>query len=262
VAEPRPFSLVFLERVIRVDAVQCHRRAMHDRPHGETADDSQVAGFFAVGWLPGAYSEPRPWAGFEWSLDRPSAARPIGADAQDRQRNVWDFPRAWEVARRQWLALVAELRAGTLVVSGIHPISGARLALDPVEFTYRGRALNVSTSTLLDVDGRPLWTDLLVWEADPAPADPQSNKMPAESQFAAPQPAARNDSRQERAEQKRDTCQAAAKALIADNLLLANHPTTLARRVEQRCLPELQRLGHKKTKWSYKTVAGYLRDRK
>ena len=53
----RPLYAVFLEQVIQIEAVQCHREAVTD----ETAQFL----FFTAGYRPGEFD------GFQWSLDAP-----------------------------------------------------------------------------------------------------------------------------------------------------------------------------------------------
>jgi hypothetical protein len=90
-----------------------------------------------------------------------------------------------------------------------------------------------------------VWTSLVVQEA---------------GQVA--QPAARYNPRKEWAEKKRQICREAAGVLIDKNKRLQDRPTRLAQRVEEDCLTQLERLGHRKTEYSWKTVPRYLRERK
>ena len=127
----RPLYDVFLERVIRIDAVQRHRAAVTDH-------------FFSDGCLPESPDD------FRWSLDEP------GTFAWSRQpeRSVsLSMQHAWNAAVAAFKDFIKALKNGELIANGMFPATGVRYDLDPAEWTREWLILNVRNGDLIDVDG-------------------------------------------------------------------------------------------------------------
>jgi hypothetical protein len=125
----RPFYEVFLERVIRIDAVQRHRAAV---------TDENTAQFFSEGCRPGVYGD------FRWSLDAPKAF-------PRHEHFSLPMQHAWDAAVAEWKGFIAELVNGELIGSGVHPATGVRHDLDPAEWTRTDRILDVRNGDLHEV---------------------------------------------------------------------------------------------------------------
>ena len=120
---------VFLERVIRIDAVQRHRAAV---------TDENTAQFFSEGCRPGVYGD------FRWSLDAPKAF-------PRHEHFSLPMQHAWDAAVAEWKGFIAELVNGELIGSGVHPATGVRHDLDPAEWTRTDRILHVRNGDLHEV---------------------------------------------------------------------------------------------------------------
>jgi hypothetical protein len=127
----RPFYDVFLERVIKIEAVQRYR--------ADVTDD-HTAQFFEEGQRPGASGN------FLWSLDRlepfPSGAScggsfPLGGPnlpaAFEEPPFSLPMQHAWDTAVARWKAFIAALANGELIANGVHPGTGVRSDLHPAE---------------------------------------------------------------------------------------------------------------------------------
>jgi hypothetical protein len=224
---------VFLDRVIARDAVQRHRGAVREE---------YVEHFFAAGRRPSLWGDDL-WPLDEWPTPPAEDLTNYGGPP------AWSpaLQAAWAAAEQPWRAFVAALRSGTLVATGRHAASGVRGVIDSIEFARTGLVLDVRNGDLLDNKRRPLWSSLLVVQTGQAPAA-----------MTAAHESTRGE-RSEKKEEKARICREMAATLIDETPALENIPTTLARRVEQRCLHKLQQLGHKKTKY---TVGRYLLRRK
>ena len=132
----RPLYEVFLERVIRIDAVQGYRAAVID---------DHTAQFFAEGSRPGVFGD------FQWSLDAPEAF-PWGPIAPAEPTPVSPaMQRAWDAAVAAFAEFIAALVKGELIASGRHLASGVRCDLDPAEWTRTGLILDVHDGDLIQV---------------------------------------------------------------------------------------------------------------
>ena len=161
----RPLYEVFLERVIRIDAVQRHRAVV---------TDDHTAEFFAEGRRPGVFGD------FHWSLDRPEPFPlglvagvvflwgPIPPATSEEPPVSLPMQHAWDAAVAAWADFIAELVNGELIASGVYPASGVRSEIDPAEWTRAGLILDVRNGDLYEVrDGKRTvrWSDIVVWEA-------------------------------------------------------------------------------------------------
>ena len=143
----RPFYEVFLERVIKIEAVQRYR--------ADVTDD-HTAQFFEEGQRPGASGN------FLWSLDRlePFRSGPVAGvvfpsglylpAAFDEPPLSLPMLRAWDTAVARWKAFIAALANGELIADGVHPGTGVRSELHPTEWARTGLVLNVRNGDLLE----------------------------------------------------------------------------------------------------------------
>jgi hypothetical protein len=142
----RPLYEVFLERVIRIDAVQRHREAAVT--HAE-----HMARFFDAGRRTG------PLGGFKWSLDAPTAGDEPAPMSPAIQQ-------AWDAAVAEWRKFIAELANGEMIASGMHPISGSHTELDRAEWMRTGLVLDVRNGDLIEGwYGRPYGKHTVRWSA-------------------------------------------------------------------------------------------------
>jgi hypothetical protein len=127
----RPLYEVFLERVIRIDAVQRHRAAVTDD-------------FFSDGCLPGSFDD------FRWSLDAPETF------AWQRRETSVSLPmqHAWNAAVSAFKEFIKALKNGELIANGMYPATGVRYDLDPAEWTREWLILNVRNGDLVQVEAR------------------------------------------------------------------------------------------------------------
>jgi len=129
--------LVYLARVIKVEAVQCHREAVTD-------DDTTQFLFFIAG------CRPKLPGNFQWSLDAPEEDFP-GAPF-DLVINPISLPMqlAWYAAVAAFKEFIKAIINGELIASGSHPASGLRRELDPAEWTREGLILDVRNGNLME----------------------------------------------------------------------------------------------------------------
>ena len=133
----RPFYEVFLERVIKNEAVQRDRAAVTDEHTRE---------FFDAGRLPGAFGD------FPWSLDarKPFPYGPI------RPCHISGVPRPVSLGHAaRWDAAVAAVegvhsraRQRRTHRQRVHPATGVRSDLDPAEWARTGLVLDVRNGDL------------------------------------------------------------------------------------------------------------------
>jgi hypothetical protein len=122
--------LVYLARVIRIEAVQRHRAAVTDEYASE---------LFVAGCPPGRDVE------FKWSLDRPEASWGAVASASLPMQHAWD---AAVVAFKEFINAIIN---GELIASGMPPATGVRCDLEPSEWTRSDQVLDVLNGDLIDV---------------------------------------------------------------------------------------------------------------
>jgi hypothetical protein len=161
---------VFLERVIRIDAVQRHRAAA-------VTDNEYTAQFFDAGRRPG------PFGDFKWSLDAPAAGDwgPLAPSTGEKPAPVSPaMQQAWDAAVTAWRKFIAELANGEMIVNGMHPVSGIRTELDPFEWSRTELELDVRNGDLIEGwYGRPYGKHTVRWSAIVLqPAEPMSAAIP------------------------------------------------------------------------------------
>ena len=119
---------VFLERVIRIDAVQRHRAAV---------TDENTAQFFSEGCRPGVYGD------FRWSLDAPKAFP---------RHEHFSLPMkpALDAAVAAFKEFIKALVNGELIANGEHPATSVRHDLDPAEWTRANLILDVRNGDLIE----------------------------------------------------------------------------------------------------------------
>jgi hypothetical protein len=122
--------LVYLARVIQIEAVQRHRAAVTDEYASE---------LFVAGCPPGGDVE------FKWSLDRPEASWGAVASASLPMQHAWD---AAVVAFKEFINAIIN---GELIASGMPPATGVRCDLEPSEWTRSDQVLDVLNGDLIDV---------------------------------------------------------------------------------------------------------------
>jgi len=134
-AKERPLYEVFLDRVIRIEAVQCHRAAV--------IDDREWA-FFTAGYRPGEFD------GFQWSLDAPREdflGGPIGFVMTPVSVPLKP---AWDAAVAAFKELIKALANGELIANGEHPATSVRHDLDPAQWTRANLILDVRNGDLIE----------------------------------------------------------------------------------------------------------------
>jgi hypothetical protein len=151
----RPLYEVFLERVIKIDAVQRHREAVTDSDH--------AAQFFDTGRRPG------PFGDFKWSLDEPAAGDwgQLAPFTGERSASLSPaMQQAWTAAVAQWRKFIAELANGEMKAIGTHPVSGIRTEIDPSEWSRTKLVLDVRNGDLIEGwYGRSYGSHTLRWSA-------------------------------------------------------------------------------------------------
>jgi hypothetical protein len=152
----RPLYKVFLERVIRIDAVQRHRAAA-------ATDTEHTAQFFDAGRRPGLSSD------FKWSLDAPAANDwgPLAPATGEKPALMSPaMQEAWSAAVTAWQKFIVELANGAIIASGMHLISGTRTEIDRGEWTRTGLVLDVRNGDLIEGwYGRPDGKHTVHWSA-------------------------------------------------------------------------------------------------
>ena len=163
----RPFYNVFLERVIRIDAVQRHRAAaVTDHEHQ----------FFDAGHRPG------PFGDFKWSLDAPEVGNgPIAPSAGEKLAPMSSaMQQAWDAAVVAWRKFIGELANGEMIAIGMHPVSGIRTEMVGFEWSRAELVLDVRNGDLIEGwYGRPLGKHTVRWSAIVlGPAEPMKAAIP------------------------------------------------------------------------------------
>jgi hypothetical protein len=153
----RPLYEVFLERVIRIDAVQRHRAAA-------VTDAEHTAQFFDAG------RRPRSFADFKWSLDAPGAAGDLVLLASSMGEKPAPMSpamqQAWDAAVAAWRKFIAELSDGEMIAHGIHPVSGIQAEIVPAEWSRTELVLDVRNGDLIEgLYGRPPGQHTVRWSA-------------------------------------------------------------------------------------------------
>ena len=134
-AKERPLYEVFLDRVIRIEAVQCHRAAV--------IDDREWA-FFTAGYRPGEFD------GWQWSLDAPEEdflGGPIGFVMTPVSLPMKP---AWDAAVAAFKGFRKALANGEWIANGEHQATGVRRDLDPAEWTRTDLILHVRNGDLIE----------------------------------------------------------------------------------------------------------------
>ena len=153
----QPLYGVYLARVIKIQAVQCHRAAATD-------DSIEKFLFFDAGCRPGLPGH------FQWNLDTWDAFPP-GPFASVITPVSVPMQRAWNAAVAAFKELIKALANGELIANGLHPVSGVRSDLDPAEWTCAGLTLDVRNGVLYEESGgkHVLWSAITLREAVPEP---------------------------------------------------------------------------------------------
>jgi hypothetical protein len=137
----RPLYAVFLERVIQIEAVQCHRAAVTD-------DDTTQFLFFDAGCRPKLTSH------FQWSLDAPEEDFPGAPPGPfDLFINQISPPMqlAWDAAVAAFKEFIKALVNAELIANGVHPTTGVPHDLNPAEWAREGLILDVRNGDLIEV---------------------------------------------------------------------------------------------------------------
>ena len=135
----RPLYAVFLERVIKIEAVQCYRPAV---------TEGYTARFFEEGRRPGAFGD------FEWLLHRPEDFPwgPLGPATSEKPAPIsLPMQHAWNAAVAAFAEFIAALVNGELIANGVHSASGVRCEIEPAEWTRSGLILDVRDGDLIEV---------------------------------------------------------------------------------------------------------------
>jgi hypothetical protein len=150
----RPLYEVFLERVIKIDAVQRHRAA------GVT-NAEHTAQFFDAGRRPGSFGD------FKWSLNAPAAGDwgPLAPSSGEKPAPMSSaLQQAWDAAVAEWRKFIAELAKGEMIANGMHPVSGIRTEIDPFEWSRTELVLDVRNGDLIEGwYGRPYGKHTVRW---------------------------------------------------------------------------------------------------
>jgi hypothetical protein len=143
----RPLYAVFLEQVIQIEAVQCHRTQ---------ATDEYASGFFDAGRLLGELDD------FRWSLDAPDLFSRRGVQILGVINARGGFPSkekeispamraAWDAAVAAFEEFKKALVNGEQIANGEHQATGVRRDLDPAEWARTGLILDVRDGDLIEV---------------------------------------------------------------------------------------------------------------
>jgi hypothetical protein len=129
---------VFLDRVVRIDAVQCHREAV-------TGDDKAPPWlFFSAGYRPGEFD------GFQWSLDAPEEDFLGGPAGLVITPVSPPMKPALDAAVAAFKEFIKALANGELIANGEHPATSVRHDLDPAEWTRANLILDVRNGDLIE----------------------------------------------------------------------------------------------------------------
>jgi hypothetical protein len=162
----RPFYEVFLERVIKIEAVQRYRAVV---------TDEDTAQFFEEGRRPGAYGD------FHWSLDAPKvgAVSLIARSTDERPAPMSPaMEKTWDAAVTAWRKFIGELANGEMIAEGMNPISGIRTEMGPFEWSRTDLVLDVRNGDLIEgFYGRPIGMHTVRWSAIVLPAAIQEQKL-------------------------------------------------------------------------------------
>ena len=149
-----PLYDVFLERVIKIDAVQRERAGVAEE---HTAD------FFELGRIPGVFGD------FHWSWDAPEAfpRGPIAPATSEEPTSVSvPMQHAWNAAVAAFAEFIAALVNGELIASGTHSSTGIRNEIHPAEWARTGLVLDVRNGDLIEGwYGRPSGKHTVRWSA-------------------------------------------------------------------------------------------------
>ena len=160
----RSLYAVFLERVIKIEAVQRYRPAV---------TDDHTAQFFEGGRRPGVFGD------FHWSLDKPEAF-PWGPIPPDKEPAPPSLPmqHAWDAAVAAWRNFIAQLANNEMIANGMNPISGIRTEIGPFEWSRTDLVLDVRNGDLIEgYYGRPIGKHTVRWSAIAFPAAIQEQKL-------------------------------------------------------------------------------------
>jgi hypothetical protein len=164
----RPLHAVFLERVIKIEAVQCYRPAV---------TNDHTAQFFEEGHRPGVFGD------FRWSLDAPTVGDlTLIAPSTDEKPAPMSpaMQKAWDAAVTAWRKFIAELANGEMIANGMNPISGIRTEIGPFEWSRTDLVLDVRNGDLIEgYYGRPIGKHTVRWSAIVLrPAEPMRAAIP------------------------------------------------------------------------------------
>jgi hypothetical protein len=172
----RPLYQVFLELVIRIDAVQRHR---------PKATDEYASGFFDAGRLLGELED------YRWALDEPELLSRRGVyflgviDARGftpfKEKEISPaMQTAWDAAVAAWKEFVRALGNGEYIATATHPATGKRHELDPAEWLRTGLVLDVRNGDLIEGSyDRPGDERTVRWSAIVVEAAIQQRKLGA-----------------------------------------------------------------------------------
>jgi hypothetical protein len=127
----QPLYWVYLARVIKIPAVQCHREAV---------TDDRMAQFFSEGCRPDTLE-------FQWFLDEPDVSfwEPVASVI-----GPLPMQQAWNAAFVAFLRFINALAFGELIATGVNP-TGVRCKIDPAEWMRTGLILDVRNGDLIEV---------------------------------------------------------------------------------------------------------------
>ena len=131
---------VYLARVIKIKAVQCHQAAVTD-------DYNTQFLFFEAGCRPKLRGH------FQWSLDSPEEdlpGAPPGRRTIDPKPISPPMQLAWDAAVAAFKEFIEAIKKGELIANGMHAATGVRQDLDPAEWTREGLILDVRNGDLFE----------------------------------------------------------------------------------------------------------------
>jgi hypothetical protein len=156
----RPLYEVFLERVINIPAVQCHRAAaLGDYVPTTPQDRSREIWnkFFEGGHRAKFFSEGS-IGDFLFSLDA-SKAENFPWDWKDEKSvslPMQPMQHALEAAADAFEEFIKALKSGEFIASAVHPATGARYDLDRAEWVREWLILDVRNGDLIQVEANDL----------------------------------------------------------------------------------------------------------